>query len=264
MNRSESGPSFPVDEATLVAYADGALRGSARRRVELLERREPAVAARAAVYREQRRRLAGLRTALPMEDSLDFHPELVAAVAARIRRHRRTRRLAAAAVVVLGLVGALWPLQRILGPWWPDGERASPEPAIALAEARFPRPDLSAFGLRLVAEANLPRAPVPAIRLVYEDARGTPVYLVFGVVGEREAEALGAVPEGYVALEWRRGALLLALVAPSGQPWVDEVVQAVEQSLPADEPPPPPAVVPAAGGQGPGPLDPPGPANPTL
>ncbi len=264
MNRSESGPSFPVDEATLVAYADGALRGSARRRVEWLERREPAVAARAAVYREQRRRLAGLRTALPMEDSLDFHPELVAAVAARMRHHRRTRRLAAAAVVVMGLMGALWPLQQAFGPWWSAPASSPAEGPAALAEARFPRPDLSAFGLRLVAEANLPRAPVPAIRLVYEDASGAPVYLVFGVVGEREAEALGAVPEGYVALEWRRGALLLALVAPSGRPWVDEVVRVVEQSLPADEPPPPPVVVPAAGGQATAPLDPPGPASPTL
>ncbi len=250
---SECGPSrpFPVDDATLVAYADGMLRGARRRRLDRLVRGDPAVAARAAVYAEQRRRLGGLRTALPMADSVDFHPELVAAVADRLRRHRRTRRLAVAAVLALLLSsGALLRTMETTRPSLGRPVATAGDVAGHAADAvRFQRPDLRAFGLRLVAEATLPRARVPAVRLVYEDAEGAPVYLVVGVVQGEEAEAIGTVPEGYVALEWRRGPTLLALVAPSGRPWMRDVMKEVERSLlepPAA--PPPGGVVPAADG----------------
>ncbi|GBD42411.1 hypothetical protein HRbin39_01804 [bacterium HR39] len=225
------------EEAGFVAWADGALRGRRARRLARRLAADPGAGARAAAYREQSEMLAGLRLALPMNDTPDFHPELVGAVARRLQRVRRAQRAAAgAAVALLALCGVWW----AAGPFSPgDGGRL----VAGASASAVTRPDLSALGLSAEGEES----PVPGVRAwLYRDAQGRPVRVVVAVGEEAMGRALAGLPRTHVAVQWRRGAVSAALVAPGDSPWLAQGMHLVEAALPREEPAVAP-VVPAAG-----------------
>jgi len=240
LDRLSSGLVRACDDTPLIAWADGALRGRRARELGRRLRDDPGAAARAESYRQQNEALAGLRLALPMEDTPDFHPELVTAVARRLRRTRRLRRAAVAtAVLCAAMLGGWWTLQ----PGGGTEGTAVRAGAGSSAIAGFARPDLSAFGLEPRGEED----PEPGVHVfLYEDAQGRPVR-VFVAVGEAVRPAApAAVPRTHVAIQWRRGAVTVTLVAPGDSAWLEEGMRLVESVLPPERPLAAP-VVPAAG-----------------
>ncbi len=247
----------PVEEADLQAWVDDRLTPARRRAVEAHLAFHPEDAVRAQTYREQRRLLAELAEGLPFEDARDFRPELLEALAARLDRGRRVRRTAMAATVagLLAVGGATsWygmatrtadpPITQAAVPdllFDPSNftnieEVAAEEDSIDwlgkhLVGRSLRRPDLATLGLRFVRGSVLRNLQTPAIRLVYEDERGSKLYIFVGVVRGEEEPAFGIVPEGYVSLQWRSGPVVFALIAPSDSPQLVYAMELVSASV---------------------------------
>lgn len=120
-------------------------------------------------------------------------------------------------------------------------------------------PDLDRIGLSLVGAETLRNANTPAIRVLYRDAAGDPVVLYAGIGRTDANHAFWLVREGYLSLQWRRGPMIFAFVAPSGSPQLSAMVELVgaavarlpmperneqveAQLTPQPAPPAPPAV----------------------
>jgi anti-sigma factor RsiW len=99
-------------------------------------------------------------------------------------------------------------------------------------------PDFDRIGLELVGGETLERHGTPAIRLVYQDEAAKPVLLYVGIGKPDANHAFWLVREGYVSLQWRRGPMVFALVAPTDSPQLSHVVDLVSAAvarLPAPE-----------------------------
>lgn len=257
-----------VGEAELHAFVDGALRKRQRRQVELHLACHPEEAARVDGYERQLRLLQALRaekTDLPASPVLT---ELVRAFSAQLERRRRLQRLAAAAVIGLLSTASVtgWLLNRqqedsltltaeANDPAWlfHSSQMAESAPVATehgdsldwlghrLGRRALTRPDLEALGLRYVSSTVLHATEPPVVRLIYEDALGKRLFIYIAVlVGEAEG-VFGVVPEGYVSLQWRRGPLVFALIAPSDSPQLAATMEVVSHAM-LEEPIPDSAV----------------------
>jgi anti-sigma factor RsiW len=248
-----------VGETDLHAFVDGALRKRQRRQVELHLACHPEEAARVDGYERQLRLLQALRaerTDLPASPVLS---ELVRAFSAQLERRRRLRRLAAAVALVgllstAGLTGWLLSGKPQDGPsltaeasdpaWLLHSSLVGETTPVAteqsdslgwlghrLGRRALHRPDLEALGLRYVSSTVLHATEPPVVRLIYEDALGKRLFIYIAVlVGEAEG-VFGVVPEGYVSLQWRRGPLAFALIAPSDSPQLTATMDVVSRAL---------------------------------
>ncbi len=251
----------PVGEADLQAWADGRLPPARRHMLDAHFAFHPEDAVRARTYREQRELLGRLADSLVFEDAEDFRPELLEALAARLERGRRVRRAAMAAAVagILAVSGATaWygipdrsgapPITQAAVPdllfdpssFATTEEVAAEEDSIGwlgkhLAGRSLRRPDLETLGLKFVRGSVLRNLQTPAIRLIYEDERGSKLYIFVGVVRGEEEQAFGIVPEGYISLQWRNGPVVFALIAPSDSPQLVYAMQLVSDSVEKEE-----------------------------
>jgi anti-sigma factor RsiW len=238
----------PVTEQDLHAFVDGELDGEGYRAVVAHLAISPDAGERVGDLLRQQGRLAALREQLG--DAVDPPPDerteaLMQGLAGALRYRRRARRSLVSGLALTLVVG-LWGLWG-LGPRvvaerlpWPsspssDGPRVlfghdpygAARPAVAdasesasawldrqLAANAMGRPDLSAYGLRLVGSDALRSGDTPAVRLTYEDAGGEPVFLFVGSVAGGDGVALTLVPEGQVSFNWRRGSLVFVLIGP--------------------------------------------------
>lgn len=91
----------------------------------------------------------------------------------------------------------------------------------------FTAPELDRLGLQLVDGAVLDAQGAPAIRAVYQDEAGKPVVLFAGIGKPDVRHAFWLEREGYVSLQWRRGAMIFALVAPTNSPKLSDIVERV-------------------------------------
>jgi len=267
-----------VSNDDLLRFVDGALDDDGRVRVLTRLAARPAAVERVEAYLHQNARLRRLREHLPLADSADFAAPLQAALVASLRRHRarrQWRRWGAAAALALAVAGGAIGLA--LEPWragspaigvgptasaapqafflFEKPELATLVPAVAetepaadhaafdwlagkLSDFSLEAPDFAQIGLELVAGETLERQGTPAIRLIYRDAAANPVLFHIGI-GKPDADhAFWLVREGYVSLQWRRGPMVFAIVAPTDSPQLSQVVRIVGAAvarLPAPE-----------------------------
>ncbi len=111
-------------------------------------------------------------------------------------------------------------------------------------------PELDGIGLHLVRGETLETSRAPAIRLIYADEVGSTVTLYAGIARSNADHVFRLVPEGHLSLQWRRGPMIFALVAPTDSPQLSAIVELVGKGV-AQIPPreagaPVPATVPAA------------------
>jgi anti-sigma factor RsiW len=263
---SPAAPTSAISNDDLLRFVDGALEDDGRVRVLTYLAARPAAVERVEAYLQQNARLKGLREALPLTDSRDFAAPLQAAIVARQVRNRRLRswrRIAVAASVTLLLAVSATGIaldHRSATTHHVAGEPTAPQavflfgsselgttidPAAAAAEppvldlATFSwladravdvsvtAPDLQRVGLSLIDGDVIDRNGSPAIRAVYQDADGKPVVLFAGVGKPDVRHAFWLEREGYVSLQWRRGAMIFALVAPTGSPQLSAIVELV-------------------------------------
>lgn len=107
-----------------------------------------------------------------------------------------------------------------------------------VSDFSFKAPDFDRIGLELVGGETLERHGTPAIRLVYQDEAAKPVLLYVGIGKPDANHAFWLVREGYVSLQWRRGPMVFAIVAPTDSPQLSHVVDLVGAAvarLPAPE-----------------------------
>ncbi len=115
-------------------------------------------------------------------------------------------------------------------------------------------PELDGIGLHLVRGETLDANRAPAIRLIYADEVGSRVVLYAGVARSNADHVFRLVPEGHLSLQWRRGPMIFALVAPTDSPQLSSIVElvgkGVAQAQPREtaEPAPAPAATPTEGG----------------
>jgi anti-sigma factor RsiW len=111
-------------------------------------------------------------------------------------------------------------------------------------------PELDGIGLHLVRGETLDANRAPAIRLIYADEVGSRVVLYAAVARSNADHAFRLVPEGHLSLQWRRGPMIFALVAPTDSPQLSAIVElvgkGVAQALPRETAEPVPGTVPAA------------------
>jgi anti-sigma factor RsiW len=261
MSANNSVP--PVSEQDLHAFVDGALDGRRYRRVVAYLATDPYAAERVNEFLRQHGELAALRHQLD-DRELASDPrtdELVRQLVGAMRHRRRVR---------LGLVGSglatacLVSLWTIWGPapshvaerlaWPPLALNAGPQVLFGrdpfgnaqlaasgavdgvgldkqLAAYSVRRPDLAAYGLHFIGGNALQDGETPAIRLVYEDEDKRRVFLFVGAVGSDADVALTLVPEGHISLNWRRGALVFALIGPKESQQLLDAMQATGEFL---------------------------------
>ncbi len=107
-----------------------------------------------------------------------------------------------------------------------------------VSEFSISAPDFDRIGLTLAGGETLERQGSPAIRLIYRDQAENPVLLHIGVGKPDVDHAFWLVREGYVSLQWRRGPMVFAIVAPTDSPQLSQVVDIVGAAiarLPAPE-----------------------------
>jgi len=268
-------PQISNDE--LMRFVDGALDDDGRVRVLTHLASRPESVGRVEAYLHQNASLRLLREHLPLGDSATFEAPLQAAIVeSLIRRQRRRtwRRLAVAATVLVALAGGVAGLS--LQHWQEPTQTAAPapvqayflfaqhdvgiamDPDAALAQApeieptafawladraanvTISAPDLHSVGLELIDGEVLDRQGAPAIRAVYRNAVGKPVVLFAGIGKPDVQHAFWLEREGYVSLQWRRGPMIFALVAPTDSPQLSTIVDLVGAAvaaivLPEDE-----------------------------
>ena len=71
------------------------------------------------------------------------------------------------------------------------------------------------------------RHGIPAIRIVYRDAADNSVLLYAGVGKPDANHAFWLMREGHLSLQWRRGPMVFALVAPTDSPQLSDIVELV-------------------------------------
>ncbi len=253
----------PIDEADLQAWADDRLPSVREEAMRTHLALHPEDAARAESYRRQRDLLRALREDLAIGKEEAFRPELLEAVAQRLGRSERIRRAAMAAAVAMlmitgGSVGWLYtyaperslPITQMAShdllfdpSSFARAERVAAEDEDSvgwldrhLTGRSLRRPDLEKLGLRFVRGRVLRHLRTPAIRLVYEDERGSKIFIYLGVLKGDEDQALGIVPEGYVSLQWRNGPVVFALIGPSDSPQLVDAMQLISNSVAENKP----------------------------
>lgn len=92
-------------------------------------------------------------------------------------------------------------------------------------------PALDRIGLQLVGGETMTTAGMPVIRLGYRDAAGNPVVLYAGVTHTDAPLAFRPVQEGHLSMQWRRGPMIFALVAPADSPQLSSVVEVVGSAV---------------------------------
>mgnify|MGYP006902059506 CR=1 FL=1 len=108
-------------------------------------------------------------------------------------------------------------------------------------------PSMDRIGLELVSSDTFERHGIPAIRIVYRDAAENAVLLYAGVGKPDANHAFWLMREGHLSLQWRRGPMVFALVAPTDSPQLSDIVELVgaavaqiplpqEDAAPAAEP----------------------------
>lgn len=259
-----------VSNDDLLRFVDGELDDDGRVRVLTHLASRPHSVERVEAYLHQNARLRALRENLPLADSRDFAASLQAAIVERLSRHRSWhawRRAAVAATVALALAGGVvglalqpWreaPQTAAIGPVVPQayflfGERGlgtviDPSaaqvapPTVDLAafdwladratDVVLTTPDLDSVGLALINGEVLDQKGSPAIRAVYRDAAGKPVVLFAGIGKPDVQHAFWLEREGYVSLQWRRGPMIFALVAPTDSPQLSAIVDLVSAAV---------------------------------
>jgi anti-sigma factor RsiW len=100
-----------------------------------------------------------------------------------------------------------------------------------LSDFSLRAPDFDRVGLRLVGGDTLDNQGTPAIRLIYRDQAENPVVLHVGIGKPDAAHAFWLVREGYVSLQWRRGPIVFAIVAPTDSPQLSDVVDLVGEAV---------------------------------
>jgi anti-sigma factor RsiW len=256
-----------VSNDDLLGFVDGALDDDGRVRVLTYLAAHPAAVERVEAYLHQNAQLRQLREHLPMADSHAFAPDLQAELAERLRRrpHRaKWRGWAVAASLVLVIAGGSL-TGALKGTRAPDPVTASASvgaPSQPQAVFLFEQPELvstsapsselgaadnNAFdwlaghitdfslqppsmdriGLELVNSETFERQGIPAIRIVYRDAEGNAVLLYAGVGKPDANHAFWLMSEGHLSLQWRRGPMVFALVAPTGSPQLSDIVELV-------------------------------------
>lgn len=249
----------PVDENDLQAFVDGALSGRRRRRVEEHLVRHPEDAARLDQYGQHVEILRALRAEPAEFPEGAVCSELVRAFDERLARRRRLRRSVAAAVVLLCALSAGVTSTLLLGsrdaatplvaardePAWLFHSslmeevrpvRAERSDGLAWLDERLGRPvlrrpQLEALGLRFVSGTVLHATEPPVVRLIYEDELGKRLFIYVAVLVTDTDGAFGVVPEGYVSLQWRRGPVVFALIAPSDSPQLTATMEVVSAAL---------------------------------
>lgn len=261
---AEKGARSAIEEGDLHAFVDGRLTGERRAAVLahlLLDRQDRE---RVEAYRRQLAGLARIRAGLDRYGE-GFAPELQRALASRIARarsaQRRVRFLAAALVASAVLALGVWtvrevqlPSARLVAnvfepdfptPEFPfgdafgredrrldgDRERSLAWFASHLRDQTLEIPDLRELGLVPVGGQVLERARSPAVRLAWSDGQGGIIDLYVGVVTSDADQAFTMVGDSRVALHWRRGRLVFALVGPAGSPQLLQAVQSVLRGI---------------------------------
>lgn len=262
---SANDPIPLVSDHDLHAFVDGELDGRRYRRVVAHLATDPLAAERVNGFLRQHGELALLREQLADVDPLSDRAtaELTRELAGAIRHQRHVRLGMTSSGLAIAAVIGLWSL------WGPDpsmvAERlpwprhlvdAGPQVLFGrdpfsgtaqltasekgdepfkldeqLAAYSIRRPDLAAHGLHFVGGDALQGGETPAIRLVYEDNAGRHVFLFVGAVGSDADVALTLVPEGHISLNWRRGALVFALIGPKESEQLLDVMAASGEFL---------------------------------
>jgi anti-sigma factor RsiW len=259
-----------VSNDELMRFVDGALDDDGRVRVLTHLASRPEAVGRVEAYLHQNANLRLLREHLPLGDSATFAAPLQAAIVeslSRRQRQRTWRRIAVAATVLLALAGGVGGLA--LQHWQEPTQTAAAAPAQAYflfeqhdvgiaidpdaALAQAPEIDLTAFawladratnvtisapdlhrvGLELIDGEVLDQQGAPAIRAVYRDAAGKPVVLFAGIGKPDVQHAFWLEREGYISLQWRRGPMIFALVAPTDSPQLSAIVDLVGAAVAA-------------------------------
>ncbi|MCX7629165.1 MAG: hypothetical protein N2038_02840 [Geminicoccaceae bacterium] len=306
--RTRSG----IDEGELHAFVDGRLTGERRAAVLAHLLLHSGDRERVEAYRRQLAGLARIRAGLDRYGE-GFAPELQRALVERIagaRRHQRWLRLCALGLAAGLLFGiGVWtvrewaiPSSRLVAnvfepdfpaPEFPFGDAFGREErrvdgdrehslawfASHLRDQTLEIPDLRELGLVPVGGQVLDRARTPAVRLAWSDGQGGIIDLYVGVVASDADQAFTMVGDSRVALHWRRGRLVFALVGPAGSPHLLQAVQSVlrgidkpagravpagEAGRAAEEPRPIRAVVEPEAGANPPALERPAPSAPAV
>ena len=281
MKTSCEPTSLKVGEHDLNAFVDGVLDDE--RRVDLFAHlaSHPADADKVNGYFRQQAMLAELRDALSADDDDQFLPALQRRIDGSLTRQRlfvACRRLAAALAVMAPVAAAAWwlarmpaeepamaeaelPLVTASGPAFPFGGTFAPidGPAMDEGTASLRRlasyldsqalrvPDLASLGLQLIGGDTIEGVDLPAARLIYMDPRGNRLQVYIAVVEGEGQQALTMVPEGHLALNWRIGPLVFAVVGPANAPKLMEVMRSVTTDMTEMADAPVNDVVPAAG-----------------
>jgi anti-sigma factor RsiW len=250
----------------LHAFVDGELDGRRYRQIVAHLANDQAASERVQGYLRQQGELAALREQLA---DLDPPPDEITAALTRqlagaVRHQRRVRYgavgSALAATILIGMVGMWGPdpsqmAERLAfsrqvaeaGPQMLFGRDplkgaaqlvADGDGEVALqldqqlAAYSIRRPDLAAHGLRFVGgDALKGSGDSPSFRLVYADDQDHRVFLFVGAVGGSADVALTVVPEGHISLNWRRGAVVFALIGPKDSDQLLEVMAATSEML---------------------------------
>lgn len=96
-----------------------------------------------------------------------------------------------------------------------------------VTEFSLQAPSMDRIGLELVNSETFERHGVPAIRIVYRDAASNSVLLYAGVGKPDANHAFWLMREGHLSLQWRRGPMVFALVAPTDSPQLSDIVELV-------------------------------------
>lgn len=274
-----------IGEQDLNAFVDGVLDDG--RRVDLFAHlaSHPADAERVNGYFRQQAMLAELRDVLAADDDDQFLPDLQRRIDGAVTRQKLfvgLRRLAAAVAVLAPVAVAAWwvsddrtdvPVlaevvegEIMSSPIFPFGGHFTSMEAQAIDEgtaslARLASyldsraltvPDLGALGLSLIGGEAIRGVELPAARLIYMDERGNRLQVYIAVVEGDGEHAVTVVPEGHLALNWRNGPLVFAVVGPAGSSRLLDVMRSVTNDITevADAPAvtAPAEVIPAAGG----------------
>lgn len=273
--------SLQVGEHDLNAFVDGVLDDE--RRVDLFAHlaSHPADAEKVNGYFRQQAMLAEMRDMLSADDDDQFLPVLQRRIDGALTRQRlfmACRRLAAALAVIAPVAAAAWWMTHVpageptvaeavtpapaAGPAFPFGGDFAPiegqpmdEGAASLRrlasylDSRALRvPDLASLGLQLIGGDTIEGVDLPAARLIYMDPRGNRLQVYIAVVDGDGEQALTMVPEGHLALNWRIGPLVFAVVGPANAPKLMDVMRSVTTDMTEMASAPASDVLPAASG----------------
>lgn len=282
MKTNREPTALQIGAHDLNAFVDGVLDDD--RRVDLFAHlaANPADAEKVNGYFRQQALLDELRDALSADDDDQFLPELQRRIDRSVTRQHLFilgRRLAASLAVLAPLAAAGWwtlhdveePLVAEVSalssidssPAFPFGGHFAPIEARAIDEgvaslatlARYldnhalSVPDLGTLGLTLIGGEAINDVHPPAARLIYMDESGNRLLVYIAVVEGDGKQAVTLVPEGHLALNWRNGPLVFAVVGPAGSAKLFDVMRSVSIGVTEMAVAPPGGLVPAVAGK---------------